>query len=108
MNPFSSSFSELENLGKRHYLQSEAPTSQYLNTMNPEKKMAVASEERIYAQVGTLDPTSHQLQHQPNQIFYNAQFDIDTMGKVPRKQIQPGQSNVYYLPFKKSLLYIKE
>ena len=47
--------------------------------------MAVASEERIYAQVGTLDPTSHQLQHQPNQIFYNAQFDIDTMGKVPRK-----------------------
>ena len=47
---------------------------------------AVGAEERIYAQVGTLDATStHQLQHQANQIFYNAQFDIDTMGKVPRK-----------------------
>ena len=69
--------------------------------------MAVASEERIYAQVGTLDPTSHQLQHQPNQIFYNAQFDIDTMGKVPRKQIQPGQSNVYY-PSVKKKFFIKK
>ena len=49
--------------------------------------MAVgAAEERIYAQVGTLDPQNHQHpQLQPNQIFYNAQFDIDTMGKVPRK-----------------------
>ena len=38
------------------------------------------------AQVGTLDPQNHQHpQLQPNQIFYNAQFDIDTMGKVPRK-----------------------
>ena len=49
--------------------------------------MAVgAAEERIYAQVGTLDPQNHQHpQLQPNQIFYNAQFNIDTMGKVPRK-----------------------
>ena len=49
--------------------------------------MAVgAAEERIYAQVGTLDPQNHQHpQLQTNQIFYNAQFDIDTMGKVPRK-----------------------
>ena len=84
------SISEFESLGKRHYLQSEAPTSQYLNT-NLEKKSvgaatAIGADERIYAQVGTLDATStHQLQHQPNQIFYNAQFDIDTMGKVPRK-----------------------
>ena len=41
------SFAEWDNLGKRHYLQNEAPTSKYLNT-NHEKKMA---EERIYAQV---------------------------------------------------------
>ena len=54
---------------------------------NPDKKMAVgAAEEQFYAQVGTLDPQNHQHpQLQPNQIFYNAQFNIDTMGKVSRK-----------------------
>ena len=70
-----SSFSaEWESLGKREYLQSEDP-SQYLNSSQEKKTV----DERIYAQVGTLD-----LAQQPNQIFYNAQFDIDTMGKVPR------------------------
>ena len=85
-NLISFCIAEWENLGKRHYLQSEAPTSKYLNG-NPDKKMSVgAAEERIYAQVGTLDPQNHQHPPlQPNQIFYNAQFDIDTMGKVPRK-----------------------
>ena len=78
----------MEILGKRHYLQSEEP-SQYLNSTGTagngsglEKKTV---DERIYAQVGTLDASSGSQQHQPNQIFYNAQFDIDTMGKVPRK-----------------------
>lgn len=71
----------MESLGKRHYLQSQDP-SQYLNSSQEKKTagMMAGDQERMYAQIGTLDTTL-----QPNQIFYNAQYDIDTMGKVPRK-----------------------
>ena len=41
-------------------------------------------DERIYAQVGTLDSS----QPLTNQIFYNTQFDVDTLGKIPRKEYQ--------------------
>lgn len=61
---------EVESLSGK-YLQSQDP-SQYLNCS--QEKM----EDRIYAQVGTSSTL------QPNQIFYNAQFD--SMGKVPRKK----------------------
>lgn len=71
----------MESLGKRHYLQSEDP-GQYLNSSQEKKTagMMAQDQERMYAQIGTLDTTL-----QPNQIFYNAQYDIDTMGKVPRE-----------------------
>ncbi len=77
-------YAEWESLGKRHYLQSEDP-SQYLNCAQEKAATSTLAgssgpEERIYAQVGTLDSTL-----EPHQIFYNAQFDIDTLGKVPRR-----------------------
>ena len=64
---------KMETLNKRQFLQSEDP-GHYIGQSTMDK-----CEERIYAQVGTIDPNN------PNQIFYNSHFDPDTMGKVPRK-----------------------
>ena len=63
-------FPELDTIAKRHYLQSDEP-SQFAKS---------AENERIYAQVGTLE-ASRQLPN--NQIFFQNQ--MDTMGKIPRK-----------------------
>ena len=63
-------FTELDTVTKRHYLQSDEP-SQFAKS---------AENERIYAQVGTLE-ASRQLPN--NQIFFQNQ--LDTMGKIPRK-----------------------
>ena len=64
---------ELDTITKRHYLQSDEP-SQFAKS---------AENERIYAQVGTLE-ASRQLPN--NQIFFQNQ--IDTMGKIPRKILE--------------------
>lgn len=65
-------FAELDDRTKRQYLQSEDP-------FGGEK-----SDERIYAQVDTLNSAQ---QLPSNQMFYNSTShfaNIDTMGKIPR------------------------
>ena len=62
-------FPELDTVAKRHYLQTDEPSSQFAKS---------AETERIYAQVGSLE--THQLPN--NQMFFHNQ--LDTMGKIPR------------------------
>ena len=66
---------KMETLTKRQYLQTQDP-SHYIGQSTMDKHEA---DQRIYAQVGTLDPNNP-----VNQIFYNSHFEADTMGKVPQ------------------------